>query len=174
MKKKATAPPRACPCWSGLTYEACCAPYHRGAREAPGPAELMRSRYAAFARGEAEYLVRTLHADHPDRALPRADLMRSLRAAKDRLRYPSLTVLAESRAGSTAEVLFAAGLVESGRDCSFVELSDFAHDGAGWRYLAGILVPLAELGRAPEGLTIEAFLALAGRDPGAPRPPGAR
>jgi SEC-C motif-containing protein len=43
-----------------------------------------------------------------------------------------------------------------------VELSDFAHDGTGWRYLSGILVPLAELGRAPEGLTIDAFLAIAG------------
>jgi SEC-C motif domain protein len=156
----------ACPCHSGLGYEACCAPYHRGDREAPDPAALMRSRYAAFARGEAEYLVRTLHADHADLAQPRADLMRSLRAAKERLRYPSLTILeapeSPSTAGGTGEVLFAAGLVERGRDCSFVELSDFAHDGTGWRYLSGILVPLTELGRAPEGLTIEAFLALAG------------
>jgi len=165
--KKASAPPRGCPCHSGLAYEACCAPFHRGEREAPEPGALMRSRYAAFACGEAEYLVRTLHEDHPDRALPRADLMRSLRAAKERLRYPSLLILEERRsppgAGGTAEVLFAAGLVESGRDCSFVELSDFAHDGAGWRYLSGILVPLATLGRAAEGLTIDAFLALAAR-----------
>ena len=160
--KRAAASPRGCPCHSGLGYEACCAPYHRGEREAPDPPALMRSRYAAFARGEAEYLVRTMHEDHPDLAQPRAELLRSLRAARERLRYPSLAILASRHEGTTGEVLFAAGLVEAGRDCSFVELSDFSHDGTGWRYLAGILVPLAALGRAPEGLTIEAFLAIAG------------
>jgi SEC-C motif domain protein len=153
---------RRCPCCSGLGVEACCGPYHRGDREAPDPVALMRSRYSAFALGEAEYLVRTLHADHPDRALPRADLLRSLRGAKDRLRYPGLAILDHRIGQGTGEVLFAAGILEHGRDCSFVELSDFVHDGAGWRYLSGILVPLAELGRAPEGLTIDAFLAIAG------------
>jgi SEC-C motif-containing protein len=122
----------------------------------------MRSRYAAFALGQAEYLVRTLHEHHPDLALPRADLLRSLRCACDRLRYPSLAILDERVQGRSAEVLFAAGLVEGGRDCSFVELSDFSHDGSGWRYLSGILVPVSELGRAPEGLTIDELLVLAG------------
>jgi SEC-C motif domain protein len=162
MKKAEARSPRSCPCCSGLAVEVCCGPYHRGASEAPDPVALMRSRYAAFALGEAEYLVRTLHADHPDRALPRADLLRSLRGARDRLRYPSLTILDQRRGQGTGEVLFAAGILEHGRDCSFVELSDFAHDGAGWRYLAGILVPLTELGRAPEGLTIDGFLATSG------------
>jgi SEC-C motif domain protein len=161
MKKKGGAPSRGCPCHSGLGYEACCAPYHRGEREAPDPVALMRSRYAAFARGEAEYLVRTLHEEHPDLAQPRADLLRSLRAARER-RHPSLAILASQHSGATGEVLFSAGLVDRGHDASFVELSDFAHDGAGWRYLSGILLPLAALGRAPEGLTIEAFLAIAG------------
>jgi hypothetical protein len=46
---------------------------------------------------------------------------------------------------------------------SFVELSDFERDADGWRYLSGIMVPVAELGREPTGLTIDAFLALAGR-----------
>lgn len=167
MKKagqKGSRPPRPCPCCSGLAYDACCAPYHRGEREAPAPVALMRSRYAAFALGEAEYLVRTLDEAHPDRALPREGLLRSLRGAKDRQRYPRLTILDERRSGRTGEVLFHA-VVEEIRpkvDVSFLELSDFAHDGAGWRYVSGILVPLAELGRAPEGLTIDAFLALAG------------
>ncbi len=167
MKKGAPAapPPRLCACWSGVTYDACCAPYHRREREAPDPVALMRSRYAAFALGEAEYLLHTLHEEHADRLLPRGDLLRSLRGAKDRLRYPSLAILDQRRTGGAAEVLFAAGIVERGRDASFVELSDFEHDGAGWRYRAGILVPLAELRGAPAGLlglTIDAFLALAG------------
>ena len=36
-----------------------------------------------------------------------------------------------------ARVLFHATVFEKGRDRSFVELSTFAHDGTGWRYLSG-------------------------------------
>ena len=57
-----------CPCSSGRRYAACCAPLHRGDREAPDAEALMRSRYAAFARREAGYLWRTLHPGHEDRA----------------------------------------------------------------------------------------------------------
>jgi SEC-C motif-containing protein len=164
VKKAGKEPPvRACPCSSGAAYEACCAPCHRGEREAPDPVALMRSRYAAFALGEAEYLWRTLHADHPDRGEPRDEVLRSLRGARDRLRYTGLAILDERRQGREAEVLFCARITERGEDRSFVELSEFAHEGAGWRYRSGVLVPLGELGRAPEGMGIDAFLAIAGR-----------
>jgi SEC-C motif-containing protein len=156
------AKPRPCPCHSGLAYDACCAPYHRGEREAPDPVALMRSRYAAFALGDAPYLWRTLHEDHEDRGQPREAVMRSLREAKDRTRYTSLAILDSRRKGGAGEVLFCAGISERGQDRSFVELSDFAHDGEGWRYVSGVLVPLADLGRSPEGLDIETFLAIAG------------
>ena len=63
--------------------------------------------------------------------------------------------------GRAAQVLFCARVFERGRDRSFVELSDFAHDGAGWRYLAGSAAPVARLGRDPAGLTVDAFAAIA-------------
>jgi SEC-C motif domain protein len=154
--------PRPCPCHAGLAYDACCAPYHRGEREAPDPVALMRSRYAAFALADAPYLWRTLHEDHEDRGRPREELIRALRDAKDRRRYASLAILDSRRRGGAGEVLFCAGIFERGRDCSFVELSDFSHDGVGWRYVSGVLVSVATLGRPPEGLDIDAFLALAG------------
>src|SRR5262249_36591338 len=141
---------------------ACCAPFHRGEREAPDPVALMRSRYSAFALGEAEYLWKTLHADHPDRAEPRDKALRSLRGAKDRLRYMGLSILDSRRKGMSGEVLFCAKVFERGQDRSFVEKSDFEHDGEGWRYLVGVLLPLAELGREPEGLGIDEFLGIAG------------
>jgi SEC-C motif-containing protein len=50
-----------CPCGSGLAYDACCGPLHRGVRQAATAVELMRSRYAAYARGEADYVFRTWH-----------------------------------------------------------------------------------------------------------------
>ncbi|WP_235558567.1 YchJ family protein [Nocardioides sp. Leaf285] len=57
-----TGPLRAtCPCGSGAAYDACCGRLHRGAARAETPEELMRSRYAAFAVGDAAYLFRTWH-----------------------------------------------------------------------------------------------------------------
>ena len=53
-----------CPCGSTLPYDACCGPLHRGVRDAASAVELMRSRYAAYARGGrvgADYLFRTWH-----------------------------------------------------------------------------------------------------------------
>ncbi|MCL3861551.1 YchJ family metal-binding protein [Actinotalea sp. K2] len=50
-----------CPCLSGETYPDCCEPLHQGLREAPTAVQLMRSRYSAFAVGDADHLLRTWH-----------------------------------------------------------------------------------------------------------------
>jgi Uncharacterized protein conserved in bacteria len=50
-----------CPCLSGETYANCCGHYHRGEASAPTAERLMRSRYSAFAVGDADYLLRTWH-----------------------------------------------------------------------------------------------------------------
>jgi len=50
----------ACPCGLPAGYDDCCGRYHRGA-PAPTPELLMRSRYSAFAVGDAGYLLRTWH-----------------------------------------------------------------------------------------------------------------
>ena len=57
----ALAPTDRCPCLSGETFGACCAPFHRGESAAPTAERLMRSRFSAFAVGDAEYLLRTWH-----------------------------------------------------------------------------------------------------------------
>lgn len=50
-----------CPCASGLSYAECCEPYISGARQAPTPESLMRSRYSAYALQIMPYLADTLH-----------------------------------------------------------------------------------------------------------------
>lgn len=50
-----------CPCGSGEEYAACCGPLHWGAAAAPTAEALMRSRYAAFVKGDGDYLFRTWH-----------------------------------------------------------------------------------------------------------------
>lgn len=143
-----------CPCTSGLPYDRCCAPYHRGEREAPDPPSLMRSRYSAFALREVEYLYRTLHPDHEDRSRPKDLALRSIRESASRHRYPGLRVIDHEGpdAGGVARVLFHARVFEKGRDRSFVELSEFARDDDGWRYLRGEGAPLASGAEAPEGI----------------------
>ena len=115
----------------------------------------MRSRFAAFALGDAEYLWRTLHPDHEDRALPKDDLVRALKTAARAMKYMRLTILD----AKDARVLFLAGVFEKGRDRSFVELSSFARegrDGGAWRYLSGEARDAVGDPRAG-GLTIGAF-----------------
>ena len=51
----------ACPCQSGLSYDACCEPLIKGTRRAASPEALMRARYSAFAKAEMPFLRETLH-----------------------------------------------------------------------------------------------------------------
>jgi SEC-C motif-containing protein len=128
---------RDCPCFSGLRYAACCAPLHRGEREAATPEALMRSRYAAFALGLGEYLVRTLASDHPDRALDATALARELSQARERQRFLGLRIEDASDEGDRGEVRFFARIFERGKDCSFTERSSFRREGGAWRYAGG-------------------------------------
>lgn len=127
-----------CACGSGRPYGGCCEPFHAGG-EPPDATALMRSRYAAFVLGEHRYLFRTLHPEHEDHALGEKALRARLEKAGKRTRYHGLAVLDADGpdASGVARVLFSATLKHDGKDASFVELSSFAHDGTGWRYLAG-------------------------------------
>ncbi|MCD1145279.1 YchJ family protein [Kocuria sp. LUK] len=49
-----------CPCGTGETYGACCGRFHAG-RPAPTAELLMRSRFSAFAAGDAAHLLATWH-----------------------------------------------------------------------------------------------------------------
>jgi len=126
-----------CPCHSGRRYESCCAALHRGDREAETPEALMRSRYSAFALGLGGYLVKTLAAEHPDRALDEATLVVELSRAKERQRFLGLTILEAHDDGVRGEVTFHARIFERGRDRSFTERSKFVRENGAWRYAAG-------------------------------------
>jgi SEC-C motif domain protein len=54
-------PGPSCPCGSGASYRGCCGTFHDGELQAGSAEELMRSRYSAFAYGNADYLFRTWH-----------------------------------------------------------------------------------------------------------------
>lgn len=119
----------------------------------------MRSRYAAYAKREIPYLLRTLHPSHEDRAIPEAQLLRLLAEAAREQRYMGLAILDRRGPdeGGIAEVLFHARVFQRGKDCSFVERSEFAHDGTGWRYLRGDTLSVSKLAGDPQTLTLATF-----------------
>jgi SEC-C motif-containing protein len=133
---------RDCPCFSGLLYGQCCGPLHRAERPADTPLALMRSRYAAFALGLGEYLVRTLSEEHADRALDAMRLARKLSSARERQRFLGLRVDEVRADGDRGEVLFFARIFEKGQDRSFTERASFRRESGVWRYAGGDVEPV--------------------------------
>lgn len=60
---------RSCPCGSGRPLAACCGPYLDNQAQPPTAEALMRSRYTAFALGNADYLMATWAPEHRPRRL---------------------------------------------------------------------------------------------------------
>ena len=126
----------ACPCGTGAPYEACCGPRHAGTRPAETAEALMRSRYSAFARGDADYLARTTTKPTSD-----AEKVELATWAKS-VAWLGLEVLSreQGRAGDeTGVVEFVARYLEGGHVVSLRERSRFSHaaDDLRWVYVDG-------------------------------------
>jgi SEC-C motif-containing protein len=121
----------ACPCGLGRPYGECCAPAHRG--HAPATAEaLMRSRYAAFALDNAEYVLGSWHpSTRPASVEP-----------DPKLRWTGLEIIDASGGGlfdAEGVVEFRAHFRDGGRPGDMRERSRFVrHDGQ-WVYWGPIL-----------------------------------
>lgn len=134
-----------CPCSSGRAYFECCEVLHAGG-EAEDAEALMRSRYSAFAKGNAAYLWRTLHSSHDDRGADKDEGEWRARfeagEAKHGRQYVGLRIIdtAPPDDQGVSRVLFVVRVKERGSVSSFAELSFFAQEDGGWRYVAGILM----------------------------------
>lgn len=119
---------------------------------------MMRSRFSAFALDYAAYLWRTLHPSHADRARPEEEVMRGFRRASRTMEYRALAILDYLPAGKDgrAQVLFLARVFDRGRELSFLERSDFLHDGPGWRYANGTVRAATDFA-APEAVRFDTF-----------------
>jgi SEC-C motif-containing protein len=120
-----------CPCGSGNLFDACCAPILAG-RPAPTAERLMRSRYTAFARGDAGYLLRSWH---PSTRPERLDL-------DDDVRWLRLDILGKTGGGP----FDTEGVVEfeaihrdpTGRGVLH-ERSRFVREDGQWYYVDGVV-----------------------------------
>lgn len=118
-----------CPCGSGEAYEACCGRHHAGA-PAPDAERLMRSRYSAYARGLAAYLLATWHPDTRP-ADPGLD-------APPRPQWLGLVVKSHAvQDADHATVEFVARYKLNGRAFKLHETSRFARVDGRWVYVDG-------------------------------------
>lgn len=125
-----TAP---CPCCSGWPYADCCAPWHAGG-DAPTAEALMRSRYSAFARGDAAHLIRT--SDAATRATLRPGDFRAAFA----LVWARLEVVATAAGGvddAEGVVRFRAHYRGPDGDGVLEETSRFRREAGAWVYRDG-------------------------------------
>lgn len=103
----------------------------------------MRSRYAAYALGLAEYIIDTTDPDGPawegggDDA-SRARWLASIQRFSRTMTFRALRIVATTMEGPAAgTVHFRAELSQDGRPGAMEELSRFVHRGGNWRYTAG-------------------------------------
>jgi SEC-C motif-containing protein len=121
-----------CPCGSGTGLDACCGQLHRGERHAATAEELMRSRYAAYALGESDYLFRTWHP----RTRP-ADV-----ATGGGIVWTALEVTDTADGGvgdDQGQVEFTAHFESGGRPGRMHERSRFERRAGRWCYVDGDL-----------------------------------
>jgi len=131
MKK--TSPNTPCPCGSKNKYKKCCLIYHKGAK--PKTALLlMRSRYVAYAVGDASYIVKTTHENNCDHIEDVKEWKESIKAFCEVTEFLGLEILEFKEFEKEAFVTFKAKL-SSG---DMTEQSRFLKVDNNWLYESGI------------------------------------
>ena len=126
-----------CPCCSGILYSECCQPLHQGGKQATSPEQLMRSRYAAFAKVEVDYLLKTSHV-----SIRSGFTKQAIRQWATENDWEKLEVIRSSETGDLGLVEFKA-YYHSPKEKKEVhhELSEFIKEKGEWFYSKGIIKP---------------------------------
>jgi SEC-C motif-containing protein len=119
----------ACPCGLG-DYDSCCGRLHAGAAALTAES-LMRSRYSAFAVGDAGYLLRTWHPAGRSRTL-------TLDPARQWTRLAVLETDGGRLFDAAGTVRFRAVYVQEGRRGVLAETSRFVRQDRLWTYFGPV------------------------------------
>ena len=120
--------PESCPCQSGLRYDLCCLPLHRGT-PAGSPEQLMRSRYSANVLGLDRYLLDTWHeSTRPYSA-----------STANGPSWVGLRILVAKEQGATGKVHFQAIYRDRGEFGCLEEESNFVLEEGRWWYIDGVV-----------------------------------
>lgn len=97
----------------------------------------MRSRYSAYAVGDAEHIVRTTHPEGPHWQADRAAWLEEIRRFCRAMSFEGLTVRAAREEADRAIVDFEARLRQGERDATLAERSLFLREEGRWLYHSG-------------------------------------
>lgn len=118
-----------CPCGSGLKYKKCCKTYHDG-RVAKTALLLMKSRYSAYALGNAKYIQNSAENQ---------DDIESIKEFSKNTTFKKLDILNFEDGENEAFVTFRATLFNQTIDISFTEKSRFLKKDGRWYYIDGVI-----------------------------------
>ncbi len=125
-----------CPCGSSRKEELCCSPILDGSRQPTTAEELMRSRYTAYTRADANYLIATLH---PSKRSDEDEV--NILAWAHNSRFTGLSVI-KTKAGKAKDnegvVEFVARFSDADGTYAHREISSFVKEDGKWWYLEGL------------------------------------
>ena len=125
MKKQKL--PAYCPCGSQLDYKDCCGRFHDDEAVPPDALSLMKSRYSAFVKKRADYLLSTWHETTRPKEL----------TLDDTIKWLGLEIVSFDDGEQEAVVEFIARGKISGRAFKQVEKSRFVKEDGRWFYVDG-------------------------------------
>lgn len=131
MKK--LSPNAPCPCHSGKKYKKCCQKYHKGALPPTAPL-LMRSRYSAYACGNANYIMDTTHPKNSDYTEDRKTWREEILSFGTHTQFLDLRITESTEGEEESFVTFEAEL-SSGL---LKERSRFLKENGRWYYVEGV------------------------------------
>ena len=129
-----------CFCGNQKNYEDCCEPLLLGDKQAETPEQLMRSRFTAYAQKNAKYIYQT-YASEKQAENP----VKEIKEFATSCRFISLSVIDTNNDGDRGVVEFKANYFYQNLYCELHERSQFIKEQDQWRYLDGIIFPVADI-----------------------------
>lgn len=126
-----------CPCNSRKPYQNCCYPFHAGQQLPKTSLELMRSRYAAYAKGESQYIIETTHPENEAYLEDKVHWIMEIQHFTQSTDFKGLEIVSSEDKGNAGCVTFIVYLEQNGVDGSFKEESEFVREKGKWYYLKG-------------------------------------
>lgn len=129
-----------CFCNSKKDYCNCCEPIHLAKINAQTPEQLMRSRYSAYVLKNAKYIYKTYasekRAENP---------VKDIKDFADSCRFTKLTIVDSAHEEKQGFVEFKANYFYQNLYCELSEKSRFIKEDNQWRYLDGVIYPVADI-----------------------------
>lgn len=135
-----------CVCGSHRAFDECCGPYLNGTKQAPTAEALMRSRYAAYAHGNIDYIEKTCCAEERA-AFNREEAQQVI----DEMTWQGLEIIRVVDGGEkdqTGQVEFVFCFSQGDKPFVQRELATFCREDGAWVYKESEINPKTEPHRA--------------------------